>query len=227
MANQPKDRINFISRDVIHTLGDKKLNVPKEEANKPKVTPRSKFTRAERETEPEVKDLIKNGNQACTKPITRIGNKYGAKRRYTPTKMRNKINDYFTFCEKKDKVPSIKGMMLYMKMAPDQIYTYQKYPEFTDLLMTARMIIQEWVEEDVYKTKGQASGKLAYMQNLHQWSNKTETEVVNRDLSVEEATAKIEMLAPALLELLKNSNVLNQLLPPQAQVIDAVEDKNE
>jgi len=189
-------------------------------------TPRAKYTKEERDNEADFETLQKV-NKTVTKPIMRIS-RFGRNKRYTPTKMRNKINDYFCHCEKRDMVPSIKGMMLYLKMCPEQIYTYAKYPEFTELVQQARMIIADWLESDVY-AKGSV-GKIAYMQNLHNWSNKQEVETSERQISVEEAQAKIASLAPALLEMLKNPEILKQLLPQleASKTIEAdVESANE
>ena len=187
--------------------------------------PRAKYTKEERDNEADPK-LLKRANSNVTKPIPRLYNIGGRPRKYTPTKMRNKINDYFCNCEKQDKLPSLKSMMLYLKLAPNALYTYAKVPEFQAIFDQARLIISDWLESDVYTSKGQVAGKLSYMQNLHNWTNKTEVETVNRELTVDEAKAKIEALAPALLELIKTSpEFLRQLLPTpttkETIVIDA------
>ena len=188
--------------------------------------PRAKYTREEREQEADPA-ILKQVNKNVSKPIMRLS-RFGRPKKYTPTKMRNKINDYFCHCEKRDMVPSIKGMMLYLGMHPEQIYTYDKYPEFKELLTNARMCISEWMESDVYQAKGQAAGKLAYMQNLHNWSNKNETEIKEREISVEEAQAKIAMLAPALLEMLKNPEVLAMLMPKTETIeLESIKDADE
>lgn len=188
--------------------------------------PRAKYSKEERDNEADPK-LLKRANQVVTQPIPRMGNPGGRPKKYTPIKMRNKINDYFCDCEKRDRIPSIKGMCLYLKMTPTSFYHYKKRPEFQGIFEQAGLIISDWLESDVYTSRGQAAGKLAYMQNLHNWANKTEVETNQRELSVEEARAKIEALAPALLELLKSSpDLVRQLLPP-AQIIEAEEIKNE
>jgi hypothetical protein len=67
-----------------------------------------------------------------------------------------------------------------------------------------------------------AAGKIAYMKNVHGWAEKLESQnyTEQRVITVEEARAKIEMLAPKLLEVLKNSTVLNQLTIRDAEVIE-------
>lgn len=142
----------------------------------------------------------------------------GRKKKYTPTKMKNAINGYFDWCEENDRIPSIKGLMIHLKMYRDQFYQYLEYPEFTDIMEHARLIIAEWCENDVYRTRGQAAGKIAYMKNVHDWSEKTENNTtVTKIVTADEARAKIEMLAPKLLEALRNTDVLKQLVPQQQE----------
>jgi hypothetical protein len=177
---------------------------------------RAKYAKEDRDNEADPK-LLKKANQIVTRPITRLY-KPGRPRKFTPTKLRNRINDYFCDCEKRDKVPNLKGMMLYLKLNPQSAYSYAKYTEFEDIFQQARLVISEWLESDIYTTKGQgaATGKIAYMQNLQGWSNKTEVETSQREMTVEEARAKIEAAAPAILEMLKNNpELLAALLPKQ------------
>ena len=179
----------------------------------------------------ERKEALKS-NQIVKRPIQRLDAGItkeikkglgGRKKRYTPTKMKNEINKYFEWCEDEDSIPSIKGMMIHLKMYRDQYYQYCKYPEFADMMEAARLHIANWIEEDVYRTPGQAAGKMGYVKNLHGWSEKLETNNTTTQtvLSVESAKAKIEMMAPILLELLKNNNVVNQLTERSSATIDA------
>ena len=85
----------------------------------------------------------------------------------------------------------------------------------------ARLHIANWAEIDVYNTKGQAAGKIAFMKNLHGWSEKTENKnetTIKQELTPEMAKAQIELLAPQLLELLESSSLVNQL---GGDVVDA------
>lgn len=153
-------------------------------------------------------------------------NKGGRKKRYTPITMRNKINKYFSWCENNDRVPSIKGLTIYLKMYRDQFYQYLAYPEFTDIMEQARLAISEWVENDIYRTPGQAAGKIAYAKNVQGWTDKLETNNTTeiRNISVDEARARIEMLAPQLMELLKSELLVKQLGHDSSnKVIDVTE----
>jgi hypothetical protein len=59
----------------------------------------------------------------------------------------------------------------------------------------------------VFNTKRMASGKIAYMKNVHGWAEKLESQnyTEQRVVTVEEARAKIQMLAPKLLEVIKTT----------------------
>ena len=128
--------------------------------------------------------------------------------------MKNAINKYFTWCEDEDEIPSIKGLMIHLGMYRDVFYKYLAYDGFSEIMEHAKMIIANWAEEDVYNTKGMAAGKIAYMKNVHTWSDKLETKNetnMTQTLTVGEAKSRIEMLAPKLLEMLKNSEVVKQI----------------
>lgn len=172
------------------------------------------------------KKLALQENKLVTRPIARLDSsitkgKGGRKKKYTPTTIRNAINKYFAFCETQDEMPSIKGLMIHLKMYKDQFYQYLQYPEFTDIMEHTRLIIAHWAENDVYTTKGLAAGKVAYMKNVHGWSDKLETSNTSTTtvISVDQAKAKIEMLAPQLLEILKSAATVNQLAS-RPQVVD-------
>lgn len=159
-------------------------------------------------------------NRTIVRPIQKLDNsvlkrKGGRPRKFTPQKMLNRINKYFKFCEDTDSMPSIGGMMVHMKMYSSQFYGYLKHDDYSDMLEQARLTIKNWVEDDVYSTNGRTDGKIAYMKNVHAWADKletkNETEVVHI-VSVDEARAKIELLAPLLLDVLKSEGTVNQIV---------------
>lgn len=162
-----------------------------------------------------------NGNKLINKPIQKLDNsvlkrkgKSGRPKRYTPQRMLNQINKYFKWCEDTDSMPSIGGMMVKMKMYGSQFYEYLQYPEYTDMLEQARLTIKTWIEDDVYSTQGRTEGKIAYMKNVHAWTDRLETKnetEVKHVVSVDEARAKIEMLAPLLLDVLNSPSTVNQI----------------
>lgn len=157
-------------------------------------------------------------------PIARLDKKAlkqaanGRPRKFTPTRMRNEINKYFQWCEDNARVPSIKGLMIHLRMHKTQFYTYAEYPEFMDMMEQTRLIIAEWCENEVWHSNGAAAGKIAYMKNIHSWAEKIE-EQTTRIVSVEEARAKLEMLLPQLLENLKRQSIEQKL---ESTIEDAV-----
>jgi hypothetical protein len=156
-------------------------------------------------------------NTLIRKPLPRLGKRVGSKRgsakKFTPTRMRNAINRFFAQCEKRDDMPTIKGLMIYLGMDQSQFYQYLKYPEFTDMMEHTRLIISHWAEETVFKCEGRTEGKIAYMKNVHAWSDKIETKNENLQVTLtpEQAKARIEALAPRLLEVLKDQRTVNQI----------------
>lgn len=153
--------------------------------------------------------------------------KHGRSKAKTPRQMLNGINSYFGWCEENDRVPSIKGMMLHIKMMRDTFYRYMQDPEYVDIMEQAKLVITEWVENDIYATPGQAAGKIAYAKNIHGWADKIDTTSVNENrnttiLTVEDAKAKIASLAhlinPELLEAVAGRYVQAQI--GHAEVIE-------
>lgn len=179
----------------------------------------------------ERKNALKK-NELVRRPLGRLGknfgrSKHGAEKQFTVARMRNGINKYFKRCEDRDEVPSLKGMMLYLDMHPSAFYKYLAYPDFTDLMETARLMILHWIELDVYATNGRPDAKIAYMKNVHGWTDKIETknETLNVNANIamtpEQAREKIARLAPMLLEMLDNQRVVDQVAPKVIEVEEA------
>lgn len=178
--------------------------------------------------EPTEADCLYN-NKLVRQPIARIDQdvmknikraKGGTRRKYTVKKMQNMINTYFEKCEKKDIVPSKKGLMIHLKLSLPMFSIYRNYPEFTELMDYTEMVIENWCESDVYNTPGAASGKIAYMKNVHGWREKTETETTVVNKSVDEARAKLEAFLPQLLEQIKKRAISGDLPQKEENVID-------
>lgn len=156
--------------------------------------------------------LIKE-NYVVKQPIARLDKsitRVGRKRTYTPTRMRNEVNRYLSWVEENDRVPSIKGLMIHLKMHKTQFYTYCEYPEFENIMEQARLVIAEWCENDVYRTPGAASSKIAYMKNLHGWTEKIE-ETSNKTISIDDARSKLELLLPQLMAKIKQASITQTL----------------
>ena len=179
----------------------------------------------------EYKDRMEElrANRVINRPIPKLDNDIvprknnsGRKRKYTPMRMKNNVNRYFKWCEDTDTLPSISGMMIHMKLYKEAFYTYIKSPKYTDILEQARIVIKNWVENDIYTSGGRTDGKIAYMKNVHAWADKLETNAVieHKQISVAEARSKIEMLAPMLLEVLKSPTAVNQIAAVEAEIVE-------
>lgn len=158
-------------------------------------------------------------------PIARLDKKSlksdkGRPRKFTPTRMRNEVNKYLQWCEDNNRVPSIKGLMIHLKMHKSQFYQYCEYPEFTDMMEQTRIIISEWCENEVWHSRGAASGMIAYMKNVHNWTEKVEQETT-RVVTIDEARAKLEMLLPKFLEQLKQQSIAQTIEIEDAEVLNA------
>src|ERR1035437_4501974 len=111
---------------------------------------RNKLVKSERE---EQVDPIK---ETCLKRVPR---NVGRPKRFTPTKLRNRINDYFAWCEKNDCCPTIKGTVLHLGMCKDQWYQYMKYPEMNPIMQWAYDAMESWSMNDLWKTSSSNTNK--------------------------------------------------------------------
>lgn len=150
--------------------------------------------------------------------LKRIPRGAGRPKRFTPTKLRNRINDYFAWCEKKSAYPNIKGCMLHLGMARDQWYQYERYPEMKPILDWARDAMEAWSMNDLWKTNSSNTNKQLVAKVNHGWAEEKVVTHVQMDKS--QAMARLEALAPMLLEVFKNQNLLNQLVAP-SNIVDA------
>lgn len=148
-----------------------------------------------------------------TQTIVRVPRGVGRPKRFTPTKLRNRINDYFTWCEKKDTYPNIKGMMLHLGMSRDQWYQYEKYPEMRPILEWARDAMEAWTMNDLWKTQTSNTNKQLVSKVNFGWQE--EKVVTHISMDKQTAIARLEALAPVLLEVFKNQILVNQLALPE------------
>ena len=171
---------------------------------------------------------LKGANNVVKRPIPRLSEGFGKRhkgreKKFTPVRMRNAVNRYFAQCETRDEMPTIKGLMIYLKMHKDMFYTYLQYPEFTEIMEHTRLIIAHWAETAVFNETGRTEGKIAYMKNVHAWADKVETKNettnVNLQMTAEQAREKIAQLAPKLLELLGQSTVIEQVAPKEIEAV--------
>lgn len=158
--------------------------------------------------------------------LHRVPRNIGRPKKFTPTKFRNRINDYFATCEKKQCYPNIKGMMLHLQMSKDQFWTYDKYPEMQPIVEWARTVMENWSMNDLWKTQTSNTNKQLVAKVNHGW---TEEKTINHiTMNKDQALAKLEALAPLLLEALRGK--LEYLVAPQlenkVQEAEIIEDRD-
>ena len=153
---------------------------------------------------------------AAENKIKVIPKNIGRPKRFTPTKLRNRINEYFAHCSKEQSYPNVGGLMLYIGMSKDQFWQYKKYPEFTHIISWAQEAMADWAMTDLWRTQTSNTNKQLVAKVAHGWTE--EKQVTHVHMSKDQAMAKLEALAPLLLEALKN-----QLNNPEIQKV--IEDK--
>jgi len=153
--------------------------------------------------------------------LRRVPKNIGRPKRFTPTKFRNRINDYFATCEKKQCYPNIKGMMTHLGMVKDQFYQYERYPEMKPIVDWARNVMEDWSMNDLWNTQTSNTNKQLVAKVNHGWAEEKQITHINMDKGT--ALAKLEALAPLLLEMLKSQMNLEQLLVPKIEHTPAVE----
>lgn len=162
--------------------------------------------------------------------LLRIPKTIGRPRKFTPTRLRNKINDYFAWCEKKDRYPNIKGLALHIGITRDQWYQYEKYIDFQPIIQWARDAMESWSMDNLWKTKASNTNKQLVAKVNHNWQE--EKAITHTVISKDQAMAKLEALAPLLLEMLREKlgslPELDQLEAPKEQLTqEAVYDEED
>ena len=171
---------------------------------------RNKTTKAERDGLGEATGITPR------ETIKRVPRGIGRPKRFTPTKFRNRINDYFAWCEKEMTYPNIKGMMLHLGMSRDQWYQYEKYPEMRPILEWARDAMESWSMNDLWNTNTSNTNKQLVAKTNFGWQEERTVTHITMDKS--QALAKLEALAPILLEAIKQNNLLEHLVKPSVDV---------
>ena len=150
--------------------------------------------------------------------LKRVPRNVGRPKRFTPTKFGNRINDYFSWCEKQECYPNIKGMMLHLGMAKDQFYQYSRYPEMSPIVEWARDAMESWSMNDLWRTASSNTNKQLVAKVNHGWAE--EKTITHVHMSKDQALAKLESLAPLLLEALKAQLSNTDLKLIEGEIID-------
>ncbi len=100
----------------------------------------------------------------------------------TPQQLEDKVNEYFDFLDqynegrRKKKPPTMVGLARYLGFTSrSQLVNYKnkENPLFEDIIAIARMRIEEFYEEELITTKGNASGLIFALKNNAKWEDAT------------------------------------------------------
>lgn len=108
----------------------------------------------------------------------------------TPQSMQDKVDEYFNFLEvynegkRKKKPPTMTGLARYLGFTSrSQFVNYknEENPLFEDIVAQARMRIEEFYEEELITTKGNASGLIFALKNNAKWEEVNKTRIGGED----------------------------------------------
>lgn len=137
--------------------------------------------------------------------VKKILSTSGRNKKYTPTKLRNKVVDYFTNCYVDSKPPTVTGLTLHLKISRETFYSYMNDPSMREVLETARYMMENWLEEKLVMSKQNPTGIIFALKNRFGWKDVQTVETNGNEFSEEEILAKIAALAPKLLEVLEDN----------------------
>ena len=113
-----------------------------------------------------------------TKENKKVYKRVGNLPKYTnPKEMEDKINEYFSECERKGKPFTISGLILYLGFSTTKaLIAYSTKKDFSDIISKAKLRCCAYAEEQLFLKDKQVQGAIFTLTNLHGWKNKSETE---------------------------------------------------
>jgi len=143
----------------------------------------------------------------------------GRQVKYTPIKLRNRINDYFAICDKKGLVPTVAGIYGHLKINKVTWYAYCDRLELSAICEWARDAIEQWFIQGLWDAPSSNTNKQLVAKQNCGWQEQTTH--TTRIISIDEAQAKLERFLPLLLEMHKKSlESVKQIEHIEGEVID-------
>lgn len=108
----------------------------------------------------------------------------------TPQSMQDKVDEYFNFLDvynegkRKKKPPTMTGLARYLGFSSrSQFVNYknEENPLYEEIVAQARMRIEEFYEEELITTKGNASGLIFALKNNAKWEEVNKNQVTGAD----------------------------------------------
>lgn len=90
--------------------------------------------------------------------------------------LQKKIDEYFSFCDEKEKPYTICGLALALDLDRKSLLNYSEDEEFFHTIKKAKQKIEVFAEEQLYNGKATA-GVIFNLKNNYGWKDKTEQEL--------------------------------------------------
>ena len=91
--------------------------------------------------------------------------------------LKNKIDNYFKNCEKKNKPFTVTGLALALNMTSrKQLIEYQGRSQFATLIKKAKLMCENYVDTFLF-SHNQVAGAIFNLKNNYGWTDKIETEI--------------------------------------------------
>jgi len=135
-------------------------------------------------------------------------NKGGRPMKYTSARaLSNAINRYFDTCDEKGKVYTVTGLAYSLGMTRKGLIGYEKREKFGNAIWDAKMRIQEQLETELRRTKGQVTGTMFSLKNNFGWKEKNETEIKNTHLHLHKVTKDSYTKADEIVHSVKHKEI--------------------
>lgn len=90
----------------------------------------------------------------------------------SPEKLQEKIDEFFVYCEKNDKLPTITRLALFLDTSRETLTDYEQREEFSDTIARAKLKVESEMEDMLYY-KNSARGAEFTLKNNFGWKDET------------------------------------------------------
>ena len=113
----------------------------------------------------------------------------------SPQEFDERVDNYINWCRTQDKPVLLTGMILALGFnSKDTFYSYENYPEFSDSVKRARLLIEMEYEQRL-NTFNSATGPIFALKNFG-WSDKQEVDLTTGGDKMNQAPTIIQLVAP-------------------------------
>ncbi len=90
--------------------------------------------------------------------------------------VKEKINDYFNYCEEEEKPYTMSGLAYYLEISRQTLVNYSNKDEYFDTIKKARDKVQMQLEENALSNKANPTFTIFNLKNNFDWKDKMEVE---------------------------------------------------